>query len=50
MIVFVIINSAYFILFEEPNLERRFGEEYFGYKLNVPRSLPHISAYQKAQT
>lgn len=50
MIVFVIINSAYFVLFEEPNLERRFGEEYLSYKLNVPRWLPRISAYQKAQT
>ena len=50
MVVFVIINSAYFILYEEPNLEQRFGEEYLSYKLGVPRWLPRISPYQKAQT
>ena len=50
MVVFVLINSAYFVLFEEPNLERRFGEKYLSYKLNVPRWLPRISPYQKGQT
>tara|TARA_A100001037_G_scaffold299869_1_gene326355 strand:- start:783 stop:1289 length:507 start_codon:yes stop_codon:yes gene_type:complete len=47
MVVFAIINSAYFVLFEEPKLERRFGEKYLNYKLNVPRWLPRISAYTK---
>lgn len=48
MVVFVIINSAYFVLYEEPQLERRFGEKYLSYKLDVPRWLPRISRYQGA--
>lgn len=37
---FVIINHIYFILIEEPGLERRFGENYRLYKANVPRWMP----------
>jgi protein-S-isoprenylcysteine O-methyltransferase Ste14 len=37
---FFAINYAFFWLYEEPDLERRFGEEYRAYKRNVPRWLP----------
>jgi protein-S-isoprenylcysteine O-methyltransferase Ste14 len=41
-VVFFLINHVYFILSEEPGLERRFGESYREYKANVPRWLPRL--------
>ncbi|HEY7456989.1 MAG TPA: isoprenylcysteine carboxylmethyltransferase family protein [Solirubrobacterales bacterium] len=38
--LFIAINFAYFVRFEEPGLERRFGEEYREYRCAVPRWLP----------
>lgn len=38
--VFVAVNWAYFVLHEEPGLEKRFGDEYRAYKRAVPRWLP----------
>jgi protein-S-isoprenylcysteine O-methyltransferase Ste14 len=38
--LFVAINHIYFVLSEEPGLERRLGEPYRAYKANVPRWLP----------
>ena len=35
--VFVGVNHIYFLLSEEPGLEKRFGERYRVYKANVPR-------------
>jgi protein-S-isoprenylcysteine O-methyltransferase Ste14 len=40
--VFVGINHLYFVVSEEPGLERRFGENYRVYKANVPRWLPRL--------
>jgi protein-S-isoprenylcysteine O-methyltransferase Ste14 len=37
---FLVLNYAGFRLYEEPGLERRFGDEYRAYKRNVPRWLP----------
>lgn len=37
---FAAINTAYFILGEEPGLERRFGDQYRIYKREVPRWIP----------
>jgi len=45
-VIFFIINNIYFTLFEEPNLERRFGEEYKEYKRNVPRWIPRLKPFQ----
>ena len=39
---FVAINHAWFVLVEEPGLERRFGESYRTYKANVPRWIPRL--------
>jgi protein-S-isoprenylcysteine O-methyltransferase Ste14 len=40
--VFVGLNHFYFILSEEPGLEKRFGERYRAYKAAVPRWLPPL--------
>jgi len=37
---FFAVNQAYFVLREEPGLERRFGADYRAYKRDVPRWLP----------
>lgn len=37
---FLLANHAFFLLVEEPGLERRFGEEYRAYKRDVPRWIP----------
>jgi protein-S-isoprenylcysteine O-methyltransferase Ste14 len=38
--LFVLANMVYIPNFEEPGLEKRFGEDYRVYKANVPRWLP----------
>ena len=38
--VFFTGNAVFFRRYEEPGLERRFGEDYRAYKANVPRWLP----------
>jgi len=40
--LFILINHLYFILVEEPGLERRFGDDYRVYKKTVPRWLPRL--------
>lgn len=42
---FLALNHAWFVLHEEPGLERRFGDEYRAYKRNVPRWLPRRAAW-----
>ncbi len=37
---FIAINQIYFMLLEEPGLERRFGAAYLEYKAAVPRWIP----------
>ncbi len=46
--VFVVVNHVYFVLSEEPGLERRFGESYRLYKANVPRWLPRLTPWGNA--
>ena len=43
---FVIINTIYFALSEEPLLEKRFGQAYANYKRNVPRWIPRLTPYR----
>src|SRR5262245_27132560 len=42
--IFILVNHVYFVLLEEPGLERRFGESYRVYKANVPRWVPRVNA------
>src|SRR5687767_2799294 len=49
MVLFLAINYAYFVLFEEPGLERRFGAPYREYKARVPRGLPRRPAVRDAR-
>jgi protein-S-isoprenylcysteine O-methyltransferase Ste14 len=44
--IFFLINTLYFIFFEEPSLHARFGEEYLTYKKNVPRWLPRLTPWK----
>jgi len=41
----VAVNMIYIPLFEEPGLERRFGDDYLLYKRNVPRWIPRLTAW-----
>jgi protein-S-isoprenylcysteine O-methyltransferase Ste14 len=41
--LFFAVNHVYFVLLEEPGLERRFGEDYRKYKKKVPRWLPRLT-------
>lgn len=45
-ILFFMINTVYFIIKEEPDLEKRFGSEYRRYKQRVPRWIPNLHPYQ----
>lgn len=45
---FMAINQVYFILLEEPGLERRFGGAYRDYKLAVPRWIPRATPWNSA--
>lgn len=40
--IFILFNHFYFIFSEEPGLEKRFGESYVNYKVNVPRWIPRL--------
>jgi protein-S-isoprenylcysteine O-methyltransferase Ste14 len=40
LVLFVAFNCAYFVLLEEPGLERRFGAPYTAYKARVSRWIP----------
>jgi len=43
--VFFLTNHFYFLLSEEPGLEKRFGREYLEYKRNVPRWIPRLTPW-----
>jgi protein-S-isoprenylcysteine O-methyltransferase Ste14 len=44
-LVFFIINNIYFIVYEEPDLEKKFGDEYREYKKNVRRWIPRLKSF-----
>jgi protein-S-isoprenylcysteine O-methyltransferase Ste14 len=46
--LFLGINWIYFVLQEEPRLERRFGDEYRAYRRNVPRWIPRRTPWTPA--
>ncbi len=41
-VIFFVINNIFFLIYEEPNLEKRFGDDYRKYKSEVPRWFPKI--------
>lgn len=44
-VVFVLINHVYFILLEEPGLERRFGQAYVEYRNQVPQWILRLRSW-----
>lgn len=42
---FFVINTIYFIIYEEPGLEERFGKEYSDYKNKVSRWIPRFTPF-----
>ena len=47
-LAFAAINAVYIPLFEEPQLERRFGASYREYRRHVRRFLPRLRPWQPA--
>jgi protein-S-isoprenylcysteine O-methyltransferase Ste14 len=45
-VVFIIANTVYIPLAEEPGLVKRFGEEYEVYRRNVPRWVPRLRPWE----
>ena len=43
---FFLINTIWFIIFEEPSLEKKFGDEYRQYKKNVSRWIPRLKPFK----
>ena len=43
---FAVVNHVFFLAYEEPAVERRFGNEYRQYKQNVPRWLPRRTPWR----
>ncbi|MDR1906879.1 MAG: isoprenylcysteine carboxylmethyltransferase family protein [Puniceicoccales bacterium] len=44
--LFLLGNMLYFPLFEEKDLEKRFGNSYLTYKHNVPRWIPRLTPWK----
>jgi len=45
-LLFFVVNHTYFILSEEPGLERRFGDSFRTYKANVARWIPRSKPWE----
>jgi hypothetical protein len=45
-LLFFVVNHMYFVLSEEPGLERRFGDSFRTYKANVPRWIPRSKPWE----
>jgi protein-S-isoprenylcysteine O-methyltransferase Ste14 len=43
---FIVVNHVFFLAYEEPSMERRFGAEYRRYKESVPRWIPRRVAWR----
>jgi protein-S-isoprenylcysteine O-methyltransferase Ste14 len=44
--IFVVVNHLFFVAYEEPAVERRFGDDYRRYKENVPRWIPRRTPWR----
>lgn len=47
-VAFFLINTSFFIFYEEPSLLKRFGDDYTIYKKHVPRWIPRLTPYNPA--
>jgi protein-S-isoprenylcysteine O-methyltransferase Ste14 len=45
-LLFFAINHVYFIISEEPGLDKRFEQAYREYKKNVPRWIPRLKPWK----
>lgn len=45
--LFFLVNHLFFLLYEEPSLERRFGGEYRAYRRAVPRWVPRRTPWDR---
>lgn len=46
-LLFFLINNAFFLLYEEPDLERKFGKAYLAYKKKTPRWIPAYKLFRR---
>ncbi len=46
LLVFWLGNHIYFIVYEEPDLRDRFGDDYVRYSENVPRWIPRLDPWR----
>lgn len=44
--IFILVNSVYIPLAEEPGLAQRFGQDYEEYRRSVPRWIPRVRAWK----
>jgi protein-S-isoprenylcysteine O-methyltransferase Ste14 len=44
--LFFTLNTLYFVSKEEPDLLKRFGDDYVRYSENVPRWIPRVNPYE----
>lgn len=44
-VIFFLVNNIFFVIYEEPDLEKKFGIEYQEYKKKVPRWIPRLKPY-----
>ena len=45
-LIFFIINNIWYIFYDEPDLEKKFGDEYRKYKKSVHRWIPRLEPYK----
>jgi protein-S-isoprenylcysteine O-methyltransferase Ste14 len=45
-LIFFIVNNVWFLLYEEPDLKKKFGKDYEEYKRNVPRWIPRSNPFK----
>ena len=46
---FAVVTHVFFLAYEEPAVERRFGDEYRRYKAHVPRWIPRRTPYPQGR-
>jgi protein-S-isoprenylcysteine O-methyltransferase Ste14 len=44
-VIFFLVNNIWFLVYEEPDLQRKFGDLYKEYRKNVPRWIPRLKPW-----